>query len=333
MAAYEDPRWYEDGTVSASQRRDVPYYENTVGALIDGGATGTLDWASNGNRKAWGRKDADGDLYFELEATTATNVRVYHATETGDDTYTDVTVAAGGTYDELVPGVDITLESSITVGHKARVYPGSFLLDNSTMYCPIDQAGDWIRYVYINPGSSVAHKLCAARVIRGTWFDNLSGSAIDGFRSTIPNAIADTYAVTIANGTSSGKKVTFTGIHNTYIVDNVTPGTTGRAISTTGLTFDLAASVNNTDVAVCEVSDAADVVEICPDDDGSPDEANLVTWDDELGVYLPLSPAGASDQVNPAGGLIYYWMRANPGPSHGIGRGQALHYIDVQRAA
>ena len=114
MAAYEDPRIYED-SVAADQRRDVPYYENLVGTVISGGATGVLAWA-NSNRKAWGRKDADGDLYYELEVTASGQITVRHATELGDDTTTVVSSLSPSTsYITLVPGVTVPLHSSLTV--------------------------------------------------------------------------------------------------------------------------------------------------------------------------------------------------------------------------
>lgn len=336
MAAYEDPQIFEV-SVTADQRRDKPYYENTTGTVISGGATGVLEWASNFDRRAWGRKDADGDLYYELEVTDVGEITVRHADELGDDTETVVTgLSPSTTYSTLVDGVSVPLHSSLTIGHIARVYPGSFMTNSGgAFYTPVGEESAWKKYAVPNTGASVSWKLCQIVVARGYWHENTSGSAIARIESNVVNPTADAYAVTISNGTNPGtKKFTFTGTYNTYVEDNIAAASTDNAIGASGLVFDAGAAPANTDTAVVYVDDQADVVEICPDDGaGSPDELNIYTWNPSTGVVMPISPAGATDQVCPAGQTMYFWGRVNPGGSFTIGRGLSYWKCDVQRAA
>lgn len=334
MAAYEDPQIFEV-SVTADQRRDLPYYENTTGTVISGGATGVLAWANNFDREARGRKDADGDLYYELEVTNAGEISVYHADELGDDDTTVVTgLSPSTTYETLVPGVSVPLHSSLTIGDKARIYPGSFMTNSGgAFYTPIDEASAWKKYAVPNTGASVSWKQCNIVVSRGHQYDNTSGQPIARFESTVVNPTADTYAVTISNGTSSGKKFTFTGTYNTYVVDNVAAASNDNAIGASGLVFDAGAAPANTDTATCYVDDMADVVEICPDNAGSPDTGDIYTWNSSTGVVMPISPAGQTNQVCPAGQTMYFWMRVNPGPTFAIGRGLSYVKCSVMRAA
>lgn len=323
--AYSDPKLYRL-SVAAANRRDVPVYTNTTGALLS-----AVAWAADGNRKGWARYDSSSDIsYWEIEATNSTTVTVRSKTKLGDDlTTTGVTVAASTTYTSIIPGVSITMAGTITTGHISRVYAADYLTDADTVFCPRDQAGDNIKFIYENPGTT-DHMLVYVIVGRGTYFEHTSGTPLDGFRSTVVNPTADTYAVTIADGSVSGKEVTFTGTYNTYVVDNVALGSTANAIGASGLTFDLDAAAGNTDTATCYVTDMADAVELAPDSAGTP--GTWVTWNATLGVKLGLSRPGYSDLLVPAGQTITFWARLNPAVTHTLGRANARMYASIQRA-
>ncbi len=303
-----------------------------VGTLI-----ASVAWASDGNRKGWARFDAPSELaYFEIEALSATTVEVRAKTKLGDDTTgsSPYTIAAAGVYTNLIPGVSITFSGTITTGHKSRVWAADYMLASNGIYIPRGAAGDWQKWYYEN-ADAVDHYLATVIAGRGTWWENTSGTALAGLRAIIVNPIADTYAMTISNGTPGGKYFTFTGGINTYESNNISALSTANPFdddTSTGLTFDAGSAPGNTDTATVYVSDLADCLEMCPDNAGSPDTGNLVAWDASLGVYLPLSRAGYSDRIIPAGQAIPFWIRANPGALHTIGRGNARLYPDYQVA-
>lgn len=317
-------------SVSAANRRDVPYYSNTTGTVISGGASGTLSWADDDDRRAWARIDGSGYAYYELEVLSSTSIRVYRTDQLGDTTTEDVTVTAGQTYTTLVHGVSIPLNGTLTTGHKARVYPAVFIQSGGVYYVPRGAASTaQDMYVY-NPGT-VTHKVSYFRIGRGTWWKNTANTPIAEFHSTIINPTVDTYAVTISNGTSGGtKKYTFTGTYNTYNVDNCAINTTYN-IGASGLTFKTPGTLPvNTDTATCYVDGLADGLEAAPDNSGTP--GTWVTWDSTDGIKLPLNRPGYSDKQIPAATTIQIWIRSNTTSLHTIGRGLARFYCDSQFA-
>lgn len=328
MAA-ADLKIYLD-SVTAANQRDVPYYSNTTGTVISGGASGTLAWSTNGDKRGWGRIDGSFYCYYELEVVNATTIQVKRSDQLGDSTTENVSVVAGNSYTTLVHGVTVPLNGTLTAGHIARVYPAVFALDNSTFYVPRGAAGD-PQDMYVNNPGTVTHKESYLRIARGTWFNNTTNTPVQEFNSTVIAPTVDTYAVTISNGTSGGtKKYTFTGTFNTYVVDNCAADTT-YDISTSGLTFKTSTPLPaNTDTATCYVDGLADALELAPDNAGVP--GTWVTWNGTDGVLLPLNRAGFSDKQIPAAQTITVWMRANPGVSHTIGRGNAKFYCDSQLA-
>ena len=328
---HEYPRIYL-GSVAAAARRDVPYFANTTGTVIAGGATGTLGWATSGNRRAWGRIDGSFYDYYEIEALNSTSVRVYSVDRLGELTTADYTVAAGGTYVNLVPGVSIHLHSSLTAGNKARVYPGIFLLDDGSFYIPRGSAGDAVLLAINNPGD-VDYLRAYGIVARAAFHENSSGTPLDAVNVTLVNPIADTYAVTISAGTTSGKKVVSVGTYHTYTADNVPLGATDHPLhdlSDTGIVFNLNAAAANGNTATIEVSDFADAIELAPDNGGTP--GTWVPWDAVLGVKCPLNRPGYDDKRVPGSQTIYVWIRLNAGDSFNIGRGGARLKVDYTRA-
>lgn len=330
MPTYIDPQIYIN-SVTAANRRDVPYYSNTTGTVIDGGATGVLDWAVNNDRRAWGRIENDGDLYYDIEVLTPTSLRVYRVNKLGDMATEDFTVSAGTSYDTLVHGVTVPLNSSLTPGDRARVYPGIFVLDSNSMYVERGSAGDSDSGYVHNPSPDVTLKESYLVIGRGTWFENTAGTPLASFGASIPNPIVDTYAVTISNGTSSGKKYTFTGgIGPPVVVDNCAAATEYN-IGSTGLRFRTPNSLpGNTDTATAYVDGLADAMELAPDNAGVP--GTWVTWDDSEGVRLPLNTPGEDDRQIPPGQSIKFWYRCNPASDHQIGRGVFRVLVDAARA-
>lgn len=329
--AFEDLRIYLD-SVATSNRRDKPYYENTVGTVIDGGATGILDWAADNNRKAWARIDASSFAYYELEVLSPTSIRVYSVTEVGDETTTDVTVAASSTYTNLVDGVSVPLHSSLTPGDKARVYPAIFVLENATMFPERGETGDTVELAINNPGT-VTHNRTELAIGRGGYYENTAGQVLAAIHFDVINPTADVYAVTVEAGTGSDFKVIFTGTHNTYSADNVVAGTTGVAlddVAATGLRFDLDIAVQIGDTATLVVSDFADALELAPDNAGSP--GTWVVWNDVDGLLLDLTATGSALGQVPASGTVIAYLRGNPDISHNIGRGLARLYTISFRA-
>lgn len=321
-------------SANAANRRDVPYYSNTTGTVISGGVTGVLAWDSSGNRKARGRIDGSYFLYSDLEVLSSTSIRVYETTEDGDTTTRDVTVAAGGSYTTLIPGITVPLNGSLTTGHIARVYHGIFALDGNTFYNERGADGDSILLVYENPGT-ITHKLTEVKAGRSMWFDNTSGTPLLGINPVADAAgnyvaPADVYALTVANGTVSGKKLTFTGVSNTYEIDNVANSSTGNVLDGPGLFTVNVGTLANTDTATVVVSDYADGLEMAPDSAGSP--GTWIPWSDATGISLAINRAGYTDQQVPTLQTVNFWMRFSGDITHPIGRGVAL-LIAVARQA
>lgn len=307
-------------SVTTANRRDKPYYSNSTGTVISGGAAGILSWASDGDRRGWARIDGSYFAYYELEVVNATTIQVKRTDQLGDTETENVTVSAGTTVTTLVHGVSVPLNGTLTAGHIARVYPCVFALDANTYYPVRGEAGDSIQMLVYNSGT-VTHKESYLRIIRGTWWKNTINTPLAEFNSTIVNPTVDTYLVTIEDGTVSGKKYVFTGTHNTYEVDDCATATT-YDIGASGLTFKTPGSLPvNTDTATCYVDGLADGLELAPDNGGVP--GTWVVWDATDGVKIPLNRAGFSDKQIPAAQSITVWMRFNGDASFTIGRGVA----------
>jgi hypothetical protein len=319
-------------SIAAANRRDVPSLTSVTGSLI-----ASVAWAADGNRKGWARYDPATELaYFEIEALSATTVEVRAKTKLGDDTVdsSPYTIAAAGVYTNLVPGVSITFAGTITTGHKSRIWAASYMLASNAIFVPRGSAGDWQKWYFEN-ADAFDYMLTAVIAGRGTRYENTSGTALAGLRAIVVNPVADTYAMTISNGTPGGKYFTFTGGLNTYESNNISALSTANPFdddTTTGLTFDAGSAPANTDTATIYVSDLADCLEMCPDNAGSPDTGNIVTWDASDGVVHPVSRVGYTDQLIPAGGTRAFWIRANPAAGHAIGRGNARLYPYYQVA-
>ena len=323
---------YADGqifitSVTAANRRDVPRFENTTGTVITGGAAGDLSWAADGNRKTRARIDGSYFAYNQLEVLTGTSIRVYETTLQGDTTTRDVTgLSPGGTYTTLIHGVSITLHSSLTAGHIAKVYIGIFPLDANTFYNIRGEDGDSVKLYYYNPGT-ITHALSSIKAGRAGWFDNSSGTPITNFNligdaSGNYIAPADVYALTVANGSLSGKLITLTGALGTFTADNVANSATGVTFSgSIGFTLDVG-TLSNTNTASITISDYADALELAPDSAGSP--GTWVAWSDATGINLPISSAGESDQLVAAAESVAFWVRCSPDITHPIGRGVAF---------
>jgi hypothetical protein len=257
---------------------------------------------------------------------------VYRTTEDGDLTTADFTVTAGATYTTLVHGVSLTLAGTLTTGHKARVYPAVFTLDGGLFYSVRGETGDSVKLAVYNPGS-VTHKVASFRVGRAAWFENTSGTALAAIHIGRDTILADEYALTISNGTSSGKKFTFTGANNTYIADNVANSAINVPLSgtiDTGLTFDAGSAPGNTNTATLHVSDLADALQLAPDNAGAP--GTWVSWNDTTALSIPLNRPGYTDQQVPAAQTIFLWVRANPDITQPLGRGIARMYPRSHKA-
>lgn len=331
--AFEDLEIYLTSALTAN-RRDKPYAVNTVGSPLDfgGGSSGLLEWAADDNRRSWGRLDGSQLLYYELEVLSATSIRVYRTTLLGYSTTEDVTVSAGSTVATLVHGVSVVLAGTLTAGHKARVYPAIAVLDSNLFYLVRGESGDNVRIVVRNPGTE-SHVVSSLRVGRAAWYVNNTGSPILGVHTLLDTVTPDVYAVTITNGTSSGKKYTFTGVVNTYTADNVAEGATSVPlddVATTGVTFDAGTGLLNTQGATIYVSDLADGLQLAPDNAGTP--GTWVSWNDSTALSIPLNVAGSSDQVIPAAQTITAWVRWNGDALHPVGRGLAKMYTRSHEA-
>lgn len=318
-------------SVATANRRDQPYAANTTGTVINLTGGSILDWADDNDRRGWGRIDGSYYCYYELEVTDTNEITVYMSDELGDTDTAVHSVSPGATYTDLVHGVSIELHSSLTIGHKARVYPAIFALDDNTMYLPRGEAGDNVAMYVYNSGT-ITHKLAELRLGRGGWFSNDTNTPLDAININLDTVIADTYAVTIAaNG--SNWDVTFTGSLNTYEATDVAAGATDVDMddtATTGITFDLNAGVSAADEATVYISDFADGLELAPDSSGSP--GTWVEWSGTTGLQIPLNRAGYSDQQIPASQSIACWLRWNGAVDHPIGRGVARLYTKSYQA-
>lgn len=331
--AYADLEIYLS-SVATANRRDKPYAINTTGTVIDfgGGSSGILDWAGDNNRYAWGAKDGSNLLYYELEVTATNEITVTRTDELGDSTTEVFTgVTPGGTVTDMVHGVSIDLNSSLTIGHIARVYPGFFMLDTAgSFYIERGTAGDDTELKVYNSGT-VTHRNSELRVGRAGWYENTSGQAVAGIDYTSDIAIADVYAVTVAaNG--GNWDITFTGSLNTYTATNIAAGTSAVTWDSgdPGFTFDLDATVTGTDTATVTISDLADALELAADSSGVP--GTYTAWSDTTGLQQALNRSGYSDQAIPASTTITVWARINPDVTHPVGRGVARLYTQSFKA-
>ena len=322
--SFENLEIYQ-GSVSAANQRDLPYGENTSGDVIDfaPSSAGVLAWADDNSRRALGRLDGSGFLYYGLEVTDTNEITVTRVSTLGALATDVVAVTPGNSYDTLVDGVTIPLASSLVVGSTAKVYAGLYLLASGGLFLQRGQAGDSATMLLFNPGTE-DHAQVSVCVGRG--FD-YSGDALESVAAVLINPIADTYAVTVSTGTSSGFKYTFTGTHNTYVSDNVAAGSTGNPVSdsaATGLTFDCPAGVSTSSTGTLHVSALADGLQLAPDNAGVP--GTWVSWNNTTGLLIPANVAGRTDQRVAASESVKFYMRWNGAIDHPLGRGWARLY-------
>lgn len=311
-------------SVTAANNLEEPYHSNVLGTVIS-----AVAWANNGDRECRGRLDSsNARLYYGFEVLSSTSVRVTSATDGGDETVSnDYTVAAGLTYENLVPGVAVTLNLSLTAGHTAKVYVGA-MADDDSLYIVRGAPSGERQLIVKNPDLTATARLCKLRIGRHVEFENTAGSPLADFyvKTGTPNPAVDTFAVTISNGTSSGKKYTFTGSGGTYVADNCAINTV-YDLESTGLRFLTPGTLpSNSDTATCTVHELADALQLAPDVAGVP--GTWVDWDSVDGVLLDLVPAGETQANIVPGGYVSCWMRANPADDHVPGEQYARIWIE-----